>query len=75
VKGCDVYCVVHVLTYDRRAEGYKHFHVRWVDHWLTGGEIETWMDGKMAGRRKTECGVPKDYLVPRFFLLLRWPEH
>jgi hypothetical protein len=32
--------------------------IRWVDQWLTGCEIETWIDGKMAGRRTTECGVP-----------------
>jgi hypothetical protein len=33
--------------------------IRWVDQWLTGCEIETWIDGKMAGRRRTECGVPQ----------------
>jgi hypothetical protein len=33
--------------------------IRWVDHWLTEREIETWIDGKMAGRRRTECGVPQ----------------
>jgi hypothetical protein len=33
--------------------------IRWVDQWLTNREIETWIDGKMAGRKKTECGVPQ----------------
>jgi hypothetical protein len=33
--------------------------IRWVDQWLTGREIETWIDGKMAGRKATECGVPQ----------------
>jgi hypothetical protein len=33
--------------------------IRWVDRWLSGLVIETWINAKMAGRRETDCGVPQ----------------
>jgi ribonuclease HI len=47
--------VLQMLTQNRT----HHTIVRWVDNWLSDRTIEPWIDGKMAQRRKTECGVPQ----------------
>jgi hypothetical protein len=47
--------VLQMLTENRP----NHTIIRWVDNWLSDRTIEPWIDGKMAQRRKTECGVPQ----------------
>jgi hypothetical protein len=33
--------------------------IRWVENWLIDRSIETWIDGKPAGRTRVNCGVPQ----------------
>jgi ribonuclease HI len=33
--------------------------IRWVNGWLTNRAIDTWIDGKPAGSKMVNCGVPQ----------------
>lgn len=49
--------------------------IGWASSWLSDRSMETWIDGKSAGKMNVNCEVPQGSPRSQPYLLLHWQKH